>query len=1280
MWTGSASAVGNQSETKVTQSSNGDAGDDPGGALLVTQGSAVINIGVAEANTGGNTATGNTSNQITNLTQTATNAPAPATFVALIPVASNSADTSNTSDGSASIITGDAAAAGNVSLTHLTQSGEGSADGVVPIPQGALVVNAGQAAANSGNNTATGNSSNATTGTVLLPITQNATIGAGLAGNTTIAGGAIASNSADIATVSDGDASITTGNAAATGNSSGTYLSQTIDPSGLVLNAQGALVLNLGDASADTGNNTATGNSSTGELIQTTQTVALNTGTPSTLVAGQATAANGLSVTNGSDGSAGIVTGNASALGNDSTTDVRQDATGSIDGLGLIVQPQAAVVANLGQAQASSGSNTATGNNSIRQFRARPVPNLPGAPIQNAAIGAGSTVVAGVVTASNQLDASLTSDGSASISTGDASATGNKSDTDLSQDAVGEVDGLGVVIQPQLGAVANVGAAQASTGNNTATGNSSRSTTQVHQFATDLQGAGSTGVAGTWTASNQFKGDVHTDGSAWIGTGDASAVGNRSETQLSQTADPSGVVINTQVAAVVNAGVAIAGSGNNVATGNSSPDLGGGIIQDASTGTGVSTNVVAGTVITSNSADYSQDADGTASISTGAAWASGNVSGTDVRQEAEGAIDGAGLVVNPQAASVVNAGLGVANTGFNNATGTNAINGVVVQQGATVANSTDADLITGIAGATNSADRDNDVKGTATIATGDAWATGNRSSTRLAQGASGTVDGLGLTVTPQLGVVANVGVATADTGQNVAIGNQSTSRVDELTQQAAILTNPSPLATGSSLVSGSAIAANTIGGANQSDGWAEIHTGDATSTGNTSTTDLTQSAHGSVDGLGATISPQVGVVVNAGVGVANTGQNRAVGNQSVSQNSTQQRALIASIDTAPVDLVVVGPVTAVNSLDAGNASDGHAKVKTGDATANGNRSATTLDQSQDSRVTGLGIVVSPQVGVVANVGLAVANTGNNQAIGNESNNLIEGLGGGNARQRARIASQTATPFSGVIVGPATAANDLEANNVSDGEACVCTGDAVASGNISSTTLLQDLELTVGTGALVVTEAGGVLNAGIGIASSGGNQATGNTSSNTAQLDQDTFINDALLGLPVVGPQTSHNGAGVTNTSAGTALVGSGNATATGNESTTDFIQAATVNADFAISNLTGGTANVGLGLANSGNNTGIGNDSTNLAVLDQTADGAGVVSNQGELSNDSDGTAVIGNPEDCLDEAPPGEETPGRPGGLPRTGGDLETQAAIGLMLLLLGFGLQRRSKPVFRS
>ena len=78
-------------------------------------------------------------------------------------------------------------------------------------------------------------------------------------------------------------------------------------------------------------------------------------------------------------------------------------------------------------------------------------------------------------------------------------------------------------------------------------------------------------------------------------------------------------------------------------------------------------------------------------------------------------------------------------------------------------------------------------------------------------------------------------------------------------------------------------------------------------------------------------------------------------------------------------------------------------------------------------------------------------------------------------------------------------------------------------------------------------------------------------------------------------------------------------------------------------------------------------------MVDQDADGSGLVANQGEGTNDSDGTAIIGDPQCCGDEDVPTEE-PGKPG-LPRTGAELETQAALALMLLLLGFGLRRRAQ-----
>jgi hypothetical protein len=207
----------------------------------------------------------------------------------------------------------------------------------------------------------------------------------------------------------------------------------------------------------------------------------------------------------------------------------------------------------------------------------------------------------------------------------------------------------------------------------------------------------------------------------------------------------------------------------------------------------------------------------------------------------------------------------------------------------------------------------------------------------------------------------------------------------------------------------------------------------------------------------------------------------------------------------------------------------------------------------------------------------------------------------------------------------------------------------------------------------------VLNGGLGVANSGANLALGNISQNTASTTQTSTIDDALDNaplLPFVGPQTANNGGTASNTSDGAGKVGTGKASGTGNESTTNFAQAATVDSPLAVNTISGGTQNLGVGLANAGLNLGIGNASVNDATLVQTADGSGLVSNQGEATNESDGDATIGNPNCDVPTETTTTPTPGTTS-LPRTGGPLEAEAAIALMLLLMGFGLRRRGQSL---
>src|SRR5581483_2931556 len=95
-------------------------------------------------------------------------------------------------------------------------------------------------------------------------------------------------------------------------------------------------------------------------------------------------------------------------------------------------------------------------------------------------------------------------------------------------------------------------------------------------------------------------------------------------------------------------------------------------------------------------------------------------------------------------------------------------------------------------------------------------------------------------------------------------------------------------------------------------------------------------------------------------------------------------ASIATFETGgPLTLTSFGPMTADNAGALTNSSDGHAQIGTGSATASGNVSSTDISQHQVSAVTD-GIDVGTQAAGVANVGLGVATSGRNRAIGNAS--------------------------------------------------------------------------------------------------------------------------------------------------------------------------------------------------------------------------------------------------------------------------------------------------------
>ena len=424
--------------------------------------------------------------------------------------------------------------------------------------------------------------------------------------------------------------------------------------------------------------------------------------------------------------------------------------------------------------------------------------------------------------------------------TGDSYSAGNRSKTDVEQNVL--ANGGFLNLQTQAALVLNAGIGQSSSGDNRAIGNTSDSGATVWQDAILSEDPGiDLGVVGQFGKASSSSG-----GTAAIETGTASAVGNDSETGIGQTEDPSGLVINTQVAAVLNAGIANATTGGNVAIGNEADLNNAFLTQGIEIGqdNGGATTILAGTIVASNNGEASNTSDGLATISTGDAAATGNESGTNLRQEANGAIDGNGLILNTQPALVANVGIASASSGGNRATGNTSTSDAGVEQDVFIAsdNGGGTNLLAGIVTASNDGTASNASDGEANITTGRAAAAGNRSQTVLAQNADGEIDGFGVVLNTQPAVVANVGLGVANSGNNVAVGNVS-DNLTSLDQAAEIASDNGDRADDVNLlVIGTVTGANGGSAENASDGTADIRTGAAQATGNASATHLTQDA------------------------------------------------------------------------------------------------------------------------------------------------------------------------------------------------------------------------------------------------------------------------------------------------------------------------------------------------------------------------------------------------------------------------------------------------------
>ena len=210
-----------------------------------------------------------------------------------------------------------------------------------------------------------------------------------------------------------------------------------------------------------TGSAVAIGNDAHTEIVQATGADATNLSSDTSsqvaisLRIGVAIADSGSNsiIARGSVGAgAAVVSGGATAVGNESLTDVEQRAVAAGSGSSRLTIEQQALVINLGIALANSGVNEVRG--------------LAGSLLATPDEQISEQLFALLLPALLASAAPAAADGGGTIGTGDALAIGNRSTTEVDQTAVAVAAGDGSAAVRQQVVVANVGAAVANTGAN----------------------------------------------------------------------------------------------------------------------------------------------------------------------------------------------------------------------------------------------------------------------------------------------------------------------------------------------------------------------------------------------------------------------------------------------------------------------------------------------------------------------------------------------------------------------------------------------------------------------------------------------------------------------------------------------------------------------------------------------------------------------------------------------------------------------------------------------
>ena len=281
-----------------------------------------------------------------------------------------------------------------------------------------------------------------------------------------------------------------------------------------------------------------------------------------------------------------INTGGATAVGSDDTNIVGQEAAVQLTEQAVANLVQVALILNIGAALANSGVNGAvstpggsgisgaidSGNataigNDMEQYITQAARANGDENTDDAAKQLAVSLWMGLANANSGINGA-TGNGVAgsggSIGSGDAAAVGNQSVTDILQQAALQGSGTSQINVEQYATVMNIGFALANSGVN------------------DIAGvAGGLLTAGTNEEQNGLALDLFSmllpalmqsfagsAGSGTIGTGDATAIGNRSETYVHQLAEAAasgdGIASIIQDVLVANVGAAGANTGGNV--------------------------------------------------------------------------------------------------------------------------------------------------------------------------------------------------------------------------------------------------------------------------------------------------------------------------------------------------------------------------------------------------------------------------------------------------------------------------------------------------------------------------------------------------------------------------------------------------------------------------------------------------------------------------------------------------------------------------------------------